>query len=222
MRQAGSKLITVFLADDHTVIRDALRYLLDAQHDIKVVGDAANGRKAVRLVQELKPDVVVMDITMPELNGLLATQQIHENNPSVRVIILSIHSSTEYVYRALQAGASGYLAKESSGAEVVEAVRAVDSGQRYLNHEVAEALDEYILQSRSESIGTPLNILSRREREVLQLVVEGHSSAAIAKRLSLSPKTIDTYRSRLMQKLGIKDVPGLTKFAIKHGIIKII
>ena len=211
--------ITVFLADDHAVVRDGLHALLDAESDIVVVGTATNGRDAMRQIAELRPDVAVMDIVMPDLGGIEATRQIHKTFPSTQVVILSMHSSDEYILRALQAGARGYLLKESAGEEVIDAVRAIRAGRRYLSEEIADRLvNGYLdLYSKSEATGT-LNILSPRELEVLQLVVEGKTSSDIAHILTLSPKTIETYRSRLMQKLGINDMPSLVKFAIKHGL----
>ncbi|HEX6003937.1 MAG TPA: response regulator transcription factor, partial [Burkholderiales bacterium] len=201
------------------VVRDGLRVLLEAQSDISVVGDAANGRLAVRLALQLHPDVVVMDIAMPELNGIEATQQIHDASPSTQVLILSMHSTAEHIFRALQAGARGYLLKDSAGAEVVDAVRAVHAGRRYLGQKIASAvLDDYISERHRAS---PLGSLSPRERQILQLVAEGKSSAEAAVLLLLSPKTVDTYRSRMMQKLGIGDLPGLVKFAIQHGITQL-
>ena len=212
-------MTTVVLADDHAVVRDGLRVLLEAQSDISVVGDAANGRQAVRLALQLHPDVVVMDIAMPELNGIEATQQIHDASPSTQVLILSMHSTAEHIFRALQAGARGYLLKDSAGAEVVAAVRAVHAGRRYLGQKIASAvLDDYISERHRSS---PLDSLSPRERQILQLVVEGKSSAEAAALLFLSPKTVDTYRSRMMQKLGIGDLPSLVKFAIQHGITQL-
>jgi DNA-binding NarL/FixJ family response regulator len=199
-------MTTVVLADDHAVVRDGLRVLLQAQSDIEVVGDAANGREAMRLTQRLHPDVVVMDIAMPELNGIEATLQIHDVSPATQVLILSMHSTTEHIFRALQAGARGYLLKDSAGAEVVDAVRAVHAGRRYLSQKIASTvIDDYISERQRAS---PLDSLSRRERQILQLVAEGKSSAEAAALLFLSPKTVDTYRSRMMQKLGIATCPA--------------
>jgi DNA-binding NarL/FixJ family response regulator len=211
--------ITVLLADDHAVVRDGLRLLLEAQPDLSVIGDAANGREAVRQVARLCPDVVVMDIAMPELNGIEAAREIGEVCPSTQIIILSIHSTTEHVFRALQAGARGYLLKESAGIEVVNAVRAVYAGHRYLSQKISDSLiDDYVRQRQAAEAKSPLARLSPREREVLQLVVEGKSSAEIADTLSLSVKTVETYRTRLMHKLGVSDLPALVKFAIQHGL----
>ncbi len=207
--------IRVLLADDHTIVRDGLRALLEAERDIQVVGDVADGRDAVRQTAQLCPDVVLVDIAMPELNGIEASRQIREVCPSAQVIILSMHSTAEHIFQALHAGARGYLLKESAGKEVIAAVRAVYAGRRYLSQKISsQALDDY---ARQREPG-PLERLSPREREILQLVVEGKSSAEIAALFSLSPKTIETYRSRMMDKLGVGDLPGLVKFAIQHGL----
>jgi DNA-binding NarL/FixJ family response regulator len=211
--------IRVFIADDHAVVRDGLRMILEAQEDITVVGEAADGRQAVDQVLKLKPDIVLMDIAMPDLNGIEATQQILNSSPSVKVVILSIHSSNEHISRALKAGALGYVLKESAGKEVVQAVKTVYLGQRYLCQKISEAvIGDYINLQEGAPARSPLNRLSAREREVLQLIAEGKTSKEIGQMLLLSPKTVETYRSRLMVKLGIKDVPGLVKFAIQHGI----
>jgi DNA-binding NarL/FixJ family response regulator len=211
--------IKVFIADDHPVVRDGLRLILGTQEDITIVGEAADGRNAVDQVLRLKPDVVIMDIAMPELNGIEATQQILETLPAVKVIILSMHSSTEYVSRALRAGALGYILKESAGKNVVNAVKTVYLGHRYLCQRVTESLiGDYINLQEAPPGRSPLARLSPREREILQLVTEGKTSKEIGLMLFLSPKTVETYRSRLMVKLGIKDVPSLVKFAIQHGI----
>jgi DNA-binding NarL/FixJ family response regulator len=213
--------ISVFIADDHAVVRDGLRLLLEAQADMKVVGDAADGRQTVIKVQQLCPDVVVMDIAMPELNGIEATRQIREACLSTQVVILSMYATTEHIFQALQAGALGYLLKESAAVEVVNAVRTVHAGHRYLCQKIDEIMiDTYIHKRQVSGAKSPLESLSPREREILQLVVEGKSSAEISIILTLSRKTVETYRSRLMQKLGIKDIPGLVKFAILHGLTR--
>jgi len=209
--------ITVFLADDHTIVRDGLRYLLEADGGIRVVGEASNGRDAVKQVKKLKPQVVIMDILMADLNGIEATEQISRECPSTRVVILSMQSSSESILRAVKAGARGYLFKESAGRELIQAIHAVCAGHRYLSAKVSdEIVGAYLKQE--EGFRDPLSVLSRREREVLQLVVEGKTSAEIAGTLFLSVKTVETYRSRLMQKLNIRDIPGLIKFAIQHGL----
>jgi DNA-binding NarL/FixJ family response regulator len=207
--------IRVLLADDHAVLRDGLKALLQAQ-GFDVVGAVGNGRDAVRSAIELKPDVVVMDITMPDLNGIEAVTLLRDRLPEARVVMLSMHSSAEHVYRAFEAGAVGYLLKESAGEEMVAALRAVCGGRRYLSRAL-EALERRAI-TREENPASPIESLSARERQVLQLVVEGHSSSDIAAIIHLSPKSVDTYRSRLMKKLGIADVPALVKFAIQHGL----
>lgn len=211
--------IKVFLADDHGVVREGLRAMLEAQENITVVGEAANGREAVRLTKKLHPDVVVMDIAMPELNGVEAASQIREACPETKVVILSMHASREHIYRALQAGARGYVLKESVGKEVVDAVRAVHSGRRYLSEQIADTvIEDYVDHRQAAPSGSPLDRLSPREREILQLVAEGKSSAEIAETIYVSRKTVETYRSRLMQKLGLSDIPSLVRFAIRHGL----
>lgn len=212
--------IRVILADDHAIVRDGLRLLLNAQTDIEVIGEAADGRSAVKMVAQLQPDVLVMDIVMPELNGIEAARIIREKNPEIQIVILSMHSNTEHIYRALQGGVRGYLLKESAGEEVVSAVRAVHVGKRYLSQKITETLvDDYVVQKEISPAKSPIESLSDREREVLQLVVEGKSSAKIAETLHLSTKTVETYRSRLMRKLGVNDLPALVKLAIQHGVI---
>ena len=210
--------ITVFLADDHAVVRDGLSFLLDAEPDITVVGAAADGRQAANQVANLCPDIVIMDIAMPELNGIDATREISIVCPSARIIILSMYVTAEHVMRALQAGAYGYLMKESAGSEVVDAVRTVQAGHRYLSRQITDQLVDQLVHQPESVSESPLARLSPREREVLQLVVEGCSSAEIAETLSLSVKTVETYRSRIMVKLDIHDLPGLVKFAIRHGL----
>lgn len=210
--------ITICLADDHAVVRDGLQLLLETQPDIRVIGLAANGREAVQLVRTLKPNLVIMDISMPELNGIDATQQIMVFAPSTRVIILSMHATSEHIFRALDAGAMGYVLKESAGKEVLNAVRAVVAGHRFLAQRISDTMTRDYLKNRDNPLQSPLASLSAREREVLQQVVEGRSSKEIADTLKLSPKSVDTYRSRLMTKLDIHDIPGLVKFAIEHGL----
>ena len=207
------------MVDDHTVFSEGLRFLIEAHDDLRVVGSASDGRSAVNLARTLKPEVVVMDISMPDLNGIEATRLICERSIGITVVILSMHSNQEYVLRALRAGARGYLLKKSAGKEVVDAIRAVCLCGRYLSPEVVGAvIDDYL---RDRPVTDPPDALSSRERQILQLVVEGKSSSAIAQSLSLSPKTVDTYRSRLMQKLSVDSVPGLVKFAIQQGLTTI-
>lgn len=208
--------IRVLLADDHSVLRDGLAALLGAQDGITVVAHAQDGREAVRKATEFKPDVAIVDIVMPELDGIEATRLLQRSSPQTQVVILSMHSTTEHIYRALQAGAKGYLLKESAGAELVAGVRNVHAGRRYLSQKITETVvDDYIRDHRpSDPVGT----LSNRERQILQLVAAGKKTADIARALFLSPKTVDTYRSRLMQKLDIDNVAGLVRFAIACGL----
>lgn len=208
--------IRVFLVDDHTLMREGLRALLATTPDIAVVGDAGNGREALRRLDALDPDVVIMDIAMPELNGVEAAHLIRERFPAIRLIMLSMHSTAEYVYRALKAGAAGYLLKESAAGEVLAAVRAVHQGKRYLSPPVEQLVRAS--DASSAPSASPIDSLSTRERQVLQLVVEGKSSSEIARMINLSPKSVDTYRSRLMNKLLVNDVPSLVKFALAHGL----
>jgi DNA-binding NarL/FixJ family response regulator len=214
--------ISVFLADDHTVVREGLRLLLEAQGDLKVVGEAADGRETVRLVKQMCPDVVVMDIAMPELDGIRATKEIRVSCLATEVVILSIYSSSEHIFQALRAGARGYLLKESAGKEVVEAVRSVYAHRRYLCRQITETvIDDYVRRYEALPVKSPLESLSSREREILQLIVDGKPNTEIAKILSLSIKTVETYKSRLMEKLNIRDLASLVKFAIHHGLTSV-
>ena len=207
--------IKVLLADDHTIVRDGLRALLESELDIEIIGSVANGREALLKSLELKPDVVVMDIAMPELNGIDAAEQIRLGIPKTQVVILSIHSTAEHIYRAFRAGALGYLLKESAGSELIAAIHAVHKGRRYLTQRIADTvMDSYMLQHSK----SPLEELSLREREVLQLVAEGLPSAEISVRLSLSLRTVETYRSRIMHKLNLHDLSSLIRFAIENGL----
>jgi len=214
--------IRVLVADDHAIIREGLRVMLGNQPDMEVVAVATNGREAIQLVDKYEPDIAVIDISMPELNGVEAIQQMMPRHPHLQVVVLSIHETKPYVYRALKAGAKGYLVKETAGLEVVDAVRAVQRGERYLSQSISDLLTTGSFQKLESLIDvSPLEALSPREREILQLVAEGKTSQEIAERLSISPKTVDTYRSRLMHKIGVDDVPGLVRFAIQHGVISL-
>jgi DNA-binding NarL/FixJ family response regulator len=211
--------IRVLIADDHGVVADGLRFIVEAQADMEVIGCVQDGREAVRQSIESRPDVVLIDHAMPLLNGAEATHIIRERSPETRVIVLSMYSNAVHVMRALQAGATGYVVKKSAAKEVVEAIRAVHSGQRYLSKELVDGvIDQVASKTVTED---PLERLSSRERQVLQLLAEGHPVPDIAETLSLSPKTVETYRARMMEKLGIHDVAGLVRFAIQHGITSI-
>ena len=211
--------IRVLLADDHEVVRDGLRLLMERTGDLIVGGEASNGREAVRAAKELRPDVSVIDIAMPELNGIEATRQILDLVPESQVLILSMHMNLEYVFRAFASGALGYVIKASGSAELVEAVHAVHAGRRFLSPRLSgEMVDKYVRQRFAAPDEDPLNLLSAREREVLQLVVEGLASRQIAERIHIAPSTVDTYRSRIMRKLGLQSLAALVVFAIDHGV----
>lgn len=183
---------------------------------------AADGREAVRQIEQLCPHVVIMDIAMPHLNGIDAAQQVGVVSPQTKVIILSMHHSPEHINRALQAGARGYLLKEAASKEIIEAIHQVNAGQRYLSQKVsAQMVDHYLNPTQTNPGADALAALSPREREVLQLVVEGQTTVEISDALALSTRTVDNYRSRIMQKLNITSLPDLVKFAIKHGITSV-
>ncbi len=203
--------IRVLVADDHAVMRDGLRMIVGAQPDIEVLGEAADGREAVRKAAEQSPDVVVLDLAMPGLNGIDAALALADAAPRARVLVLTMHHSREHVARSIRAGARGYVLKESAASEVVAAVRAVAAGRLFFGRDVEPP-------ELDRTPDGPFDALSRREREVLQLVVEGRTSAEIAVVLSLSPKSIETYRSRLMRKLGTPNLAALVRFALEHGL----
>jgi DNA-binding NarL/FixJ family response regulator len=201
------------------VVRDGLRALLDAQPDMRVVGSFGDAAQAVRFSCDSHPDVVVLDVELPGLHGIEAARQIHDLCADGKILMLSMHANPEFVHQALRAGANGYVLKESAGAEVVDAVRTVHAGVRFLSRKISpQALDDYV---RQRSADQPLDRLSARERQVLKLVVEGHTSNDIGVRLGLSPKSVDTYRSRLMLKLGVDDLPSLVKLAIRYNVTSV-
>lgn len=211
--------IGVILVDDHEVVRDGLRHLLEAEADLRVLAGFGEGAEAVRFAAHAHPDVALIDVAMPGMNGIEVARRIHDACPATQVLMLSMHADLEYIYQAMRAGARGYLIKESAGSEVVNAVRALHAGKRYLSRNLDESAIERYLRERGER--NPLERLSARERQVLQMIVEGMTSAEVAERLSLSPKSVDTYRSRLMAKLEIEDLPALVKFAIRHGVTSV-
>lgn len=208
--------VRILIADDHGVVAEGLSHLVGAQPEMQVIGLAENGRDAVRLAMETQPDLVLMDHAMPLLNGTEATRLVRERCLGTRVIMLSMFSDAVHVYRALQAGASGYIIKRSVAREVVEAIWTVQRGGRYLSKQLADVVIEHVVHRSAPD--DPLERLSSRERQVLQLLAEGHSVADIAATLSLSPKTVETYRARMMEKLGIHELAGLVRFAIQHGV----
>src|SRR5437773_2260917 len=214
--------ISVLLADDHTVVRQGLRALLEAEPDIAVVGEAATGRAALRLAQALAPDIVVMDIAMPQLNGLEATRQIIRQVPSTRVVVLSSYSDDEYVHELTEAGAAGYLLKQAAVTDLVGAIRAAKKGKAFFSPAISKRLMDHYQQTLLH--GVPVRkrtrVLTSRETEVLQLIAEGKLNKQIAFELGLSIKTVEKHRQKLMNKLGIHDIAGLTRYAISKGIVE--
>ena len=208
--------IRVLIADDHAVVAEGLQHLVGAQEDMEVVGLAENGREAVRSAVQMQPDIVLMDHGMPILNGTEATRLIRERCAQTRVIMLSMYSDAVHVYRALQAGAAGYIIKRSVAKELVDAVWAVHRGGRYMSKHLADVIIDHVVHHSAPD--DPLERLSSRERQVLQMLAEGHSVSVIASMLSLSPKTVETYRARMMEKLGIYELAGLVRFAIQQGV----
>jgi DNA-binding NarL/FixJ family response regulator len=208
--------IRVLIADDHGVVAEGLRKLVEADPDMEVIGLVGDGREAVRRAMEESPDVVVMDNAMPILNGSEATRIIRQRCPQTRIIMLSMYSDAVHVYRALQAGAVGYIAKKSVAKEVLDAIRTAHAGRLYLSGQLNESVIDHMLHR--DTAYDPVLRLSSRERQVLQMLAEGHSVAKIAEMLSLSPKTVETYRARMMEKLGIDDFATLIRFAIQHGL----
>ncbi|MER3458972.1 MAG: DNA-binding response regulator [Chloroflexota bacterium] len=212
--------IRVILADDHTLVRKGLKALLAAYPHIEVVGEAADGREAVQLAEALRPHVVVMDINMPGLNGLEATDRIKRRCPEVNVLILSMHANEEYVLQVLRSGASGYLLKDSATEDLVAGIQAVTAGEAYLSPRISKTvIAEYVRRTEAEAQRRPHELLTPREREILQLIAEGRTSKEIASELHLSIKTVETHRANLMDKLNIHNRAGLIRYAIRAGII---
>ena len=212
--------IRVLLADDHRMIRAGLRLVLEQQPDVTVVGEADDGRQAVALAEELKPDVVVMDVGMPSLNGIEAAAHVKQSQPSIAVVMLSMHSDEGYILRALRAGATGYILKDSAEADLVSAVRAVAEGKSFFSPKVSRILlEDYVRKLRKSGAEDSYDLLSAREREILQLVAEGKSSKEIANLLSLSVYTVETHRANIMQKLNLKGIPELILYAVRKGIV---
>ena len=210
------KRIRILLADDHPVVRPGFKMILDAQPDMEIVGEAGNGREAVELAESLKPDVVVMDVAMPELNGIEATRRVAASVPHARVVALSMHKDSVYVREVLRAGARGYLLKDSGANDLVAAVRAVAQGEGYLSPGVSDAvLDDY-----RKHVTNPIDLLSSREREVLQMLAEGKTNKEIAGVLNLSVYTVDAHRGRIMEKLNLHSINDLVRFAVRNGMIE--
>lgn len=216
------KRITVLLAEDHTIVRQGLRLLIEAEGDIEIVGEAKTGREAVQMTGRYRPQIVVMDIAMPSLNGLEATRQILKAFPETKILILSAHSDPEYVDQVVKVGALGYLAKQSSGEIVAKAIRELNKGKTFFTASIAKSLKDGYRKS-SDGVGLQKKgdtKLTSREAELLQLIAEGHVNKQIASELGISVKTVEKHRQHLMEKLNIHDIAGLTRFAIAAGIIE--
>jgi two-component system response regulator NreC len=213
--------LRILLADDHTILRHGLRLMLERQPDFAVVAEAENGREAVELTIRENPDVVILDIAMPLLNGIEAAKRITEEQPKTAVVILSMHSDEAYILKALRAGARGYLLKDSAETDLIHAIRAVSAGKAFFSPAVSKVLaDDYLRQVHQQGADDPYELLTGRERELLQLIVELKSTKDIAGLLNLSPHTVDTHRGNLMQKLNVHSIPELILYAMRKGIIR--
>jgi len=213
---------TIVLAEDHQIVRQGLRALLESEPGLHIVGEAADGVEAAQLAERLQPDVMVVDLMMPGLNGLEVTRQVGERAPQTQVIILSAFDNEAYVTEALGSGAAGYVLKKSSAADLVQAVHEVVAGRRYLSPALSErAIEAYVryVQQIRDSAPDPYETLTPREREVLHLVAEGHTNAEVAERLSISPRTVETHRANMMHKLGLHTPTDLIRYAMQHGIL---
>lgn len=206
--------IKILLADDHTIVRQGLKLILSAHPDLQVIGEAANGKEAVELASKLKPDVILMDVAMPDLNGIEATRRIVEAQPRLKVLVLSMHKEAVYVREILRAGARGYILKDAIDTELLSAVRSVAKGDGYISPAVSGAL----LSDYRKDVNDPADLLSAREREVLQLIAEGKTNKEVAGKLNLSVYTVDSHRGKIMEKLNLHSTGELVRFAIKHGL----
>ncbi|MBN1218574.1 MAG: response regulator transcription factor [Anaerolineae bacterium] len=208
----------VLLVEDHIVVRQGIKALLSDESDLEIVGEADNGREALPLIEKLQPNVVLMDISMPGMNGIEATRQVRQRFPEVKVVILSMHANEEYVFQVLRAGASGYVLKQSDSSEVLTAIHAALSGGSFLSPPISRAvIDDYVHRAEVRGQGDNLDLLTSREREVLQLLAEGLSNKEIAEQLSISIKTVETHRSNMMSKLEVSNKTDLIKYALRKG-----
>lgn len=210
------KKIRILLADDHVIVRQGFRMILAAQPDMEIVGEAGNGREAVELAERLQPDVAVMDVTMPELNGIEATRRLAASAPRTRVLALSMHKDSVYVREILKAGARGYLLKDAFDRDLVEAIRALARGEGYLSPAVSDA----VLTDYRRHVSDSVDLLTSREREVLQMIAEGKTNKEVATTLRLSVYTVDAHRGRILEKLNLHSVSELVRFAIRHGLVE--
>lgn len=212
--------IRILLADDHSILREGLRMLLDRQSEFEVVGDASNGREAVEMAGSLEPDVVIMDLAMPGLNGIEATRRIISRNAHTAVVILSMHSDESYILRSLKAGARAFLLKDSLKSDLIDAIRTAVQGKSFFSPKVSQVLKEdYVNELEARGSEDTWELLTDREREILQLVAEGKTNKEIANELNISPYTIDTHRSHILQKLNLHSAPELILYAVRKGII---
>lgn len=213
-------MVRILLADDHAVIRRGLRLLLEQQPDFRVVAEAGDGREALQLAESVQPDVAVLDISMPNLNGIEAARQIRAKLPGTSIVILSVHSDESYVLRALKAGVRGYLLKESPESDFLRAIRSVTEGKAFFSPLVSRLLvEDYVRQMQSNGVEDSFELLSAREREILQLVAEGKTNKEVANLLHLSPYTVETHRSNILGKLNIHSIPELILYAVRKGLI---
>lgn len=218
---ASAGPIRVLLADDHTILRAGLRTLLSAQPDLEIIGEASDGREAVQEAQRLQPDVILMDITMPEVNGIEATRQVKKILPETRVLVLTMHENEEYLFQVLRAGASGYILKEAADTELISAIRSVHAGRFYLAPPAqAMMVGDYMQRVRAGEERDSYSGLTEREREILKLVAEGYTNNQIGERLFISPKTVDTHRTHVMDKLNLHSRAELVKYAMRRGLLE--
>jgi two-component system, NarL family, response regulator NreC len=213
--------IRILLADDHTILRAGLRMMLNAQPDMEVIGEAQDGKQAINATVHLQPDIVLMDITMPDMNGIEATRQIKRVAPEVKVLVLTMHENDEYVFQALRAGASGYILKEAADTELITALHVLRSGQFYLSPSAQSVIvGDYLQRVHTGEEKDSYNNLTEREKEILKLVAEGYTNNQIAERLVISPKTVDTHRTHVMDKLNLHSRAELVKYAMRRGLLE--
>jgi two-component system, NarL family, response regulator NreC len=222
MRPQGSlDKIRVLLADDHTILRAGLKMMLNAQPDIETIGEASDGKQAISEAERLSPDVIIMDITMPECNGIEATRQIKRLLPDVRVLILTMHENEEYLFQTLRAGAAGYMLKEAADTDLISAIRVVSGGRFYLSPSAQSMLvSDYLQRVHTGEERDSYGALTEREREILKLVAEGYTNSQIGERLFISPKTVDTHRTHIMDKLNLHSRAELVKYAMRRGLLE--